>query len=219
MELQCPKCRKKISDADVNVGADTAFCRGCSEAYKLSELVHPEISQDFELDNPPTGAWFDQVDDNEFIVGARTRSGAGCFLIPFTIAWSGISIGGIVGSQVATGQLQPILCLFGIPFLVVSVVLWIFCLMLIWGITVVKVERGYGRLFTGIGSLGITRRFDWHEVTAVQEETYSAGNDGGLRTRLVLKADRDIRFGRLLSEERRCYVLNALRKLLQERKD
>ncbi len=218
MEVVCPKCGKEIDAKDVNVGADTAFCRKCGEAFKLSELVHPEVPADFELDDPPPGAWFDQVDRDEFIVGARTRSKAGCFLIPFTIAWSGGSMMGIYGSQIITGKFEPVLCLFGIPFLLGSIFLWIMSLMTIWGITVVKVERGYARLFTGLGSLGLTKRFDWHDVTAIKEERWSSSDNGNQRTRLIIKADKDIRFGSMLNDERRTYMLNALRKLLKERK-
>jgi hypothetical protein len=89
--------------------------------------------------------------------------------------------------------------------------------MTIWGITVLKVERGYARLFTGIGSLGFTKRFDWYDVTEIAEERWSSSDSGTQRTRLIIKADKDIRFGTMLSEERRRYMLNALRKLLDIR--
>jgi hypothetical protein len=216
MEVRCPKCDRLIDSEDVNVGADTAFCRDCDEAFKLSELVHGEEAGAFELEDPPKGAWFGRTADG-FIIGARTRSKAGCFLIPFAIIWSGGSLGGIYGTQIASGEFNILLCLFGIPFLLGSILLWSMALMTIWGITVVKVEGTLGRVFSGIGSLGRTKNFDWSGVSTVREEEYSSGNNGSRSKRIVLEGNRRIGLGSMLNDNRRYYMLKALKKMLAER--
>ena len=214
MQVRCPKCGRNIEPEDVNVGKDTVFCRNCDEAFELSDIVHETEPDSFDIENPPGGAWFGKT-ANGFIVGARTRSGAGCFVIPFAIVWSGFSLGGIYGTQIASGEFNIVLSLFGIPFFIASCFLWAMALMTVWGINVIKVEGSTGKLFTGIGSLGKTKTFDWSEFDSVREEQYSSSNNQ-TRRRIVLEGKRRLAFGTMLSDERRYYVLKTLQKMLAE---
>ena len=216
MEVRCPKCDRLLDSDEINIGADTAFCKDCDEAYKLSDLIHDRKPDSFELEDPPDGAWFGLTADG-FIVGARTRSKTGCFIVPFTIVWSGFSLGGIYGMQIASGEFNILISIFGIPFIIGSVILWSMALMSIWGITVVKVEGALGRVFSGIGSLGMKKAFYWSEVDDIREEQYSSGNNSGYRRRLVLEGKKRITFGTMLNDERRYYMLKALKKMLAER--
>jgi hypothetical protein len=216
MEVRCPKCDRFLDSEDVNVGTDTAFCKDCDEAFKLSDIVHDREADTFELEDPPNGAWFGKTADG-FIIGARTRSKIGCFIIPFATVWSGGSLGGIYGTQIASGEFNIIMSLFGIPFLLGSILLWSMALMTIWGITVVKVEGGLGRIFSGIGSLGWTKNFNWSEIDIIREEKYSSSDNGKDRKRIVLEGKRRLSFGTMLNDDRRYYMLRALKKMLAER--
>lgn len=55
------------------------------------------------------------------------------FVVPFTCVWSGISLGGIYGRQVSSGQFDPTSSLFGLPFLIGSVFLIGYCAMTTMG--------------------------------------------------------------------------------------
>ena len=74
-----------------------------------------------------------------------------------------------------------------------------------------------GRIHTGIGSLGWTKNFNWSEVNTIREEKYSSSDNGGDRRRLVLEGGRRIAFASMLNDERRYYMLKALKKMLAVR--
>jgi len=217
MRVFCPKCQREIASAAVNVAADVAFCRPCNEAFELSELVDDveqasEAAPPPEMLVPPRGAWFDK-DLEGFTVGATTRSCAALFLVPFTCVWAGGSLGGIYGSQIAKGQFEPLLCLFGIPFLLGSLLLCAFTLMTVAGKLTVTVRRGEGVVFVGVGPLGWRKRFNPSEVRRVREEV-RRGSKGSTTRSIVLEGTERIELGSMLSEERQRFVLQVLRYLL-----
>jgi len=92
---------------------------------------------------------------------------------------------------------------------------------LMWTIGVVKVRRegDDGAVFTGIGPFGWTRRFRWPEIVSVLETDaayimHRAGQTQRVAAINLAGASdrRQIRFGAMLSEERRRYLIWILRK-------
>lgn len=168
MKIQCPKCKQPVPSDQVNMGTDLAFCPHCNEGFKISETVDQEAVNPAILQNPPKGAWFRKEMDR-IVVGGSTRSPMAFFIVPFMCVWSGGSLGGIYGSQIRSGHFNLTMSLFGIPFLLGSIVLISISLMTIFG----KVEVTIGRVskvFTGIGTLGWTRCFEWNEVRTIRED-------------------------------------------------
>jgi hypothetical protein len=217
MRVFCPKCQREIAPADVNVAADVAFCRPCNEAFELSKLVDDgeeasDAAPPLEMLVPPRGAWFEK-DLDGFTVGATTRSCVALFLVPFTCVWAGGSLGGIYGSQIAKGQFEPVMCLFGIPFLLGSVLLGAFTLMTVAGKLTVTVRRGEGVAFVGVGQFGWRKRFNPSEVRRVREEV-RRGSKGSTTRSIVLEGTERIELGSMLSEGRQRFVVQVLRYLL-----
>src|SRR4051812_39865012 len=117
MKLNCPVCHTFIPVSQINVQADVAACAKCNEVFAVSDLV-AEGQGDIECDlaSPPQGAWF--LDEGfAWTLGATTRSGLAFFLVPFMCVWSGFSLVGIYGTQIAAGEFRLAQSLFGIPFL------------------------------------------------------------------------------------------------------
>ncbi len=142
--LACPNCGAAIAASDVNVASDVMFCRSCSQAHALSSVVADHAANDparptVDVNQPPSGAWF-RDEGHQFRVGATTRSFLALFLVPFMLVWSGGSLGGIYGSQVASGQFNLLLSLFGIPFLLGSIFLVSMVLMTICGHVEVRIR-------------------------------------------------------------------------------
>jgi hypothetical protein len=146
------------------------------------------------------------------IVGATTRSPAAFFIVPFMCVWSGFSLGGIYVTQIISGKFDLVSSLFGIPFLIGTIIFGTLALMTVCG----KVEVTIGRnssVFIGIGSLGWSRRFDWLTIKSIREEVTKTQYPGSSGAAIVLEGARRLKFGGGLNEERRYFILSALKYL------
>lgn len=212
MKPTCPQCSAAIPPTEVNVAANVASCPQCSEVFALSDIVSTQdIDPEFDITAPPKGAWFDE-DFRGWRIGASTRSAAALFLVPFMCVWSGFSLGGIYGSQLLKGEFNPTLSLFGIPFVLGTLLFGSIAVMSVVGRVDVIVVDGAGIVFTGVGPLGWTRRFDWSEVTKIEEDVgpHSSGSSGYV---LSFVGATRLKFGGMLSDPRRYYLLQGLRLL------
>src|SRR5690349_15450453 len=122
VKLTCPTCQGTIPLEDANVSTDIALCRHCSKTFSFAELSQDKVVPDVDTSRPPGGVWM-KSRGGEFEVGAASRSWAALFLVPFTLLWSGGSLGGIYGTQIARGRFNLTQSLFGIPFLLGSLIL------------------------------------------------------------------------------------------------
>jgi len=217
MKVACPQCRSEITLEDVNVSTDIALCRRCAKPFSLAELSREQAVPEVDLTRPPKGAWLRQVGGG-FEMGATTRSAAALFLVPFTLVWSGGSLGGIYGSQLAKGQLDWKLCLFGIPFLLGSAFLIPLAATSAFGKLVVRAEGFRGSVFIGVGPVGWTRRFRWDEITGVRLSlTKWQQNNRNLPLIELTRDAGPVRFGSQLTEARRNFMIAALRQILSVR--
>ena len=215
MKLTCPECRQDIPLDDVNVATDLALCRNCSRNFSYSEVLEDEETPAVDLHRPPSGAWFHR-DHRGFEVGATTRSPVAFFLVPFMMVWSGFSIGGIYGTQIAKGQFNLGMSLFGIPFLLGTLLFGSIAVMSVCGKMLIRVEGNQGTAFTGVGPLGWRKRFKWDEVKAVRR-TWKAGSEGSRTSQITLETTESINIGVGLSEKRFKFMLSALRQVYRDR--
>jgi hypothetical protein len=178
------------------------------------------------------------------VVGATHRSllSAGGLLF-FCLFWNGIVsvfvLIAIAGTLEQMGINQPswfpapkmdgnpmglgmvlFLWIFLLPFIAIGVGMLGAFLSAIAGRTEVRLRPGEGVMVTGIGLLSYRRRFDPQSVREVRiENTPWQNNNGrsGSKSYIVLKTQegKTIRFGSLLSEERRSFVAASLRSALK----
>jgi hypothetical protein len=157
---------------------------------------------------------------NGFRASATTRAWYALFLVPFMCVWSGASLGGIYGSQIRSGKLNLAISLFGIPFILGTLLLGSQALMATFGRVAVIREGDDGAIFVGIGPLGWTRRFRWSEAVSAMEADTRSNYRGRLPMQLIsLKTVADgipktIRFGAQLSADRREFLLALIRSQL-----
>lgn len=214
--LLCPTCNNPVAAEDLNIGTDVAFCRGCNRAFAISDVVHggAHRREAFDRAAPVPGTWL-RDDGVETVIGASTRSPMAFVLVPFMAIWSGLSLGGIYGTQIASGKFSLTASLFGIPFLLGSVVLGSFALMFTCGRVEVRLRGGEGQVVTGVGPLARTRRFLVSEIAIVREDWAGYSTNRTPRKGVVLEGARRIMFGSMLSEARRYFVLQNLRSTLK----
>lgn len=215
--MKCPKCSTEVSKQNINIQTDVAQCQNCEAIFKISENLDESNADGFDLNNPPKGVWI-RNEMNQIVIGATTRSPIAFLLVPFMIVWSGGSIGGIYGTQLANGEFDPFMSLFGIPFLIGSIIFWSLALMAIWGKVELTLDKQGGRAFTGLGNIGLSKRFTWDEVSTVKEKQSNfnyPGNQGGS---ILLEGKRRISFGMGVKESRRYYIYRALKSIISKMK-
>jgi hypothetical protein len=212
--MYCPECRAEIPLTDVNVATDLALCRRCGKNFSYAEIAaEPEIPID--TSRPPSGAWLQRT-ARGFEVGASARSPVAFFLVPFMCLWSGLSLGGIYGRQIMRGRFDLAQSLFGLPFLLGTIVLGFVALVTLFGKTSIRVENNLATAFFGIGPIGRRRRFRWDQVTAIRQTT-SATRNGQPMYDITIDAERPIRVGWGMRAPRQQFMLAALRQMLRER--
>lgn len=240
---RCPTCSKTILSDDVNVAKDVAYCRSCNLAHSLSALIHTnELTEGVNLDRPPSGVRYD-LHEGHITVSATHRSlGTAAGALAIALFWNGIvsvfvliAIAGTLrnlhvtvptwfpspdmnGSPMSTGM-TFFLWIFLTPFIVIGASMIGAFFLSVWGQTEVRADPTGGTVFTGVGPLGYRRRFMPSHVSDVRIEDKQWRDSDGDRqqkTCVIIETQEGklIRFGSLLSSERRRFLAASLRKFL-----
>jgi hypothetical protein len=122
------------------------------------------------------------------------------------------------GSPMSKGA-TLFLWIFLTPFIVIGISMIGAFFLSIGGRTEVKVDTQGGTVFTGVGPLGYRRRFMPSQVSDVRIEDSQwrdSDGDGHQKSYIIIetKTGHRIRFGSMLSYERRRYLAALLRKSL-----
>jgi hypothetical protein len=177
------QCRERI-----------AYCRSCNLSHQLSALASGAlVDPDVDLSRPPAGTWF-RRDAVSAVLGATHRSPGQAFgLLLFTLFWNGIvsvfillALGSTLQhigigipawfpSPASHGKMIPLgmtifLWLFLTPFIAIGLAMLFTFLSCLAGRTELRVEGNQVSLFTGIGPVGLRKRFSASEVQDVRIE-------------------------------------------------
>lgn len=210
--MNCPECNAVVLAENINVATDVGKCQNCELVFVVSENLSKH-NDGFDINNPPKGAWIRNEIDH-LVIGASTRTPIAFFLVPFGLIWSGGSLVGIYGSQLLNQKFEPLFFLFGIPFLLGSIFLWSQILMTIWGKVELTLDSKGGKILTGVGKFGYERYFTWDEIATISEGVSQFNSIGNKGVKLMFEGVRRVSFGTGLNEERRFYLLKALRIIL-----
>ncbi|HWY29875.1 MAG TPA: hypothetical protein VNX46_03925 [Candidatus Acidoferrum sp.] len=214
-KLICPKCRAEIPLEDVNVATDIALCRQCGQTWSYADLIEETKLPDFLPSTPPGGAWYMETGPRTFEVGSTTRSYAAFFLVPFMCVWSGGSLGGIYGTQFAKHHFVLSESLFGIPFILGTLLFGSIAVMSVCGKVTVTVDGDEGAVFTGVGPIGWRRRFNWRSVSAIRR-TVKSGGRGSTSEQITFEGDKRMSFAAGIKSERLDFMIAMLRKKWRE---
>ncbi|MHC4470825.1 MAG: hypothetical protein ACYTDY_20305 [Planctomycetota bacterium] len=163
----------------------------------------------------PSGVWF-RRDPKGFEVGASVRSPMFTKSVAFPAILLPVFIAVIVSMDLGPQAL--------IPLLVVAVGLLLQALFLLLGKVTVTVSGDTGRIFTGVGRVGLSRSFPWSDILGAEEEdtffarlarSFPLGDAVGVR--IVLVGRRVIHFGGQLPGARREFVVAVLRDMMEVR--
>ena len=213
VEVVCPKCHGDIPLEDVNVANDIALCRKCAHNFSFAEAIQQDDVEFVDLNRPPKGVWYKRT-PNGFELGSSTRSAAALFIVPFMVLWSGFSLGGIYGSQIAKGHFNLGMSLFGLPFLFGTVLFGSIAVMTVCGKFCVRAEGKQGEVFIGAGSLGYRKKFRWEDVKDIRIETKRSAK-GNNYEQILIDADSAIGIPNIPGSRMR-FFLGALRQLRRD---
>ncbi len=210
-EYICPFCRSPIGMNDVNVSTDIALCRTCGKTSSFA-LVSGNASVSLEaIDRIPMHMQVARDPVLGKTITYRKKSAILLFLIPFTAFWSGMSMWGIYGTQLASGHFDLGKSLFGLPFLIGTVILVSVILFLLLGKWQIRLHRGEGEVFLGIGPLGWTRRFTYNRETRIALRNSSVrSNNTPLQAIVVQNGDDEFMFGATLTQEAKQFIAATL---------
>ena len=193
----CPKCGKRVGMEDINVSADILLCKACGETSRFSEVVDRERADELGPDDSavlsrPPPKHLKMVVDPESIEGRTTFvfrrfDRMVFFLIPFTAVWGGLSMYGIYVRQFLDHTFRLGESLFGLPFLIGTLVLLATCLYGLFGRQVLTLARGKGRYWRGVGPVGWGRDFVFGRETRIDCAPALIGRRGGVRLELQLR--------------------------------
>jgi hypothetical protein len=127
--------------------------------------------------------------------------------------WSGLSLNSIYGTQVRQGVFDFSRSLFGVPFVIGTILLGIQAVLSVCGHIRISRRADRGTVFQGVGRVGWARSFRWSDLNYVREERVASGRSSYQAIVLRFKpgARGKLRFGRLLSDERREFLISMLR--------
>ncbi len=210
-DYRCPICRSSIPLDDINVATDIALCRSCGNTCPFSLISGTaEVSLEV-LSRPPRGVRIEKEFPKPTVITYRRLSPALFFLVPFTAFWSGFSMVGIYGTQIKKGAFNLGETLFGIPFLIGTLVLLGAILFLLFGKWKISLEKGAGRVSVGVGPIGWKRRFSYSRDSLISLRTTDVRvNDVPQKGILVRNGNRDFVFGTMLKEEAKVYIAAAI---------
>ncbi len=216
--LPCPKCGGVIPAERIDLSKDAARCPACDTTSKVSLMIRGLNSAPpatpVNPASPPPGAWY-RDDGVETVIGATTRSGIAVFLVPFVVVWTCALVGGVFGSQIASGKFDAMTSLVGVFLAIAGTIIGSFAVMTVCGRVEVRIRQGTGEVFVGVGVIGWRRRFDASGVRTIREDW--AGWSSGKRPRkaIFVEGVERVVFGSMLNEGRRYFVMEAMKRVLR----
>ena len=208
----CPNCGKELPVADVNIAQDVALCRACGyQGPFLAAAAVPRLS-DEELARPPKRVSLQKGFNNELVIICRSSRMALWFLIPFTTLWSGGSMAGIYIVPLAKGNFNWHEGLFGLPFLLGTLVLLAIILYTLLGKTTVTLSKGRVEVFTGLFGAGRRQVLDCGAGTTVMiQQSNFRSNNVPQPEIVVTSGDGKLKFGAMtIPNEAQPYVAAVL---------
>lgn len=193
MEFHCPDCGLPIQATDLAPAQGVAVCRFCEKPFPLEacQAAVPFADRNIvPVMTPPKGVDLVETMDG-FRLTLSTRSCVAIFLVPFTLVWAGGSLGGIYGTQIAKGEFNWMMSLFGLPFLVGSVFLIGLTVMSVAGRTVVELAGGKFSIRTGALGVYRTQSAPWSDVRSCRltEATRRGRNSYSTTYQVEIKVD------------------------------
>jgi hypothetical protein len=211
--VKCPKCNNRLSAAEINILENIGHCKSCNHVFDLKEQLEEakelEKMKNFDPEVTPDKVSHERYQD-KILIKFSLRSKMALFLIPFTMVWSGVSIGGIYMSQIAARKFDLVSSLFGLPFLLGTVFLLFLIVKSIAGKIEITLNNQGGESFSGFGPFGIKKKWRWDEIVQVAEGSSNVRINGVPLRPVRLEGQRLVKLGSTLPKEQTDYLRDVM---------
>ena len=210
---KCLHCNTVISLDDVNVASDLALCRHCGRTMKFSEIAPMAGAAEVDELHPPKGVRLEESVIHGQTIIYKKISPVVYFLIPFTAVWSGMSMFGIYGTQIAKGRFDLYSSLFGLPFLLGTIVLVSIILFNLFGRWQISFSGGTLAVALRLGPLAWTRRHPYDQSTRVRihHSPDVTVNNRPQQLIFVETQGRTLKFGSTIPEAAKIFIAELIR--------
>lgn len=208
--VTCDECSKPHRVRDDAVG-QSVQCGRCGKSFVVKA---PEVSGS-ELRLTPNGKGVSlEITDRGWSLRVSTRSviSAVYFAVILSVCLVGLQ-SAIVLVRASPASLDGWFVLaFCLPMFLLAAYQAAMCLC---GRVEITVEGRQGTIFTGFWFIGRRQRFDWSQVTHIEDECVPAGR-GRIAYQIVLYGPSETRFAKSLTWKQEREVLSLLQQLLRQ---
>lgn len=221
----------------MNVKEAVAVCRACGAVTKLSALAEDPAVLSVDVSKPPEGCEVVELGDRIEVRASARSWGTAVGTALFGLFWNGIvsvfvilAIAGTLhvlgigvpnwfpapqanGGPMTVGTVL-FLWIFLIPFMLIGTLIFVAFLIAIAGRCEVIVQSGRGTAGTGIGPLMWRQKFDANAVKSVRTGETTWKQNDQRKPLVLIEADRKVKFGSGLAEERRLWMTAVLARTL-----
>lgn len=215
-EYYCLNCKTRIPLDDINMQTNIALCRACGEMNDV--LLLSSNHNERVPAKQPRRCRFSSDPMAGCKLTRRNISFILLFLVPFTCFWSGLSMWGIYLEPMITKHRPPALseALFGIPFLLGTIVLVSVILYIAFGRVEIRMHRGEGSRFYGIGPIGWRKHFRYDRDTKVRMMYRGAArNEVPQKTITIIAKDGDVPVGSFYGESEKLWIAAKLTEFIR----
>lgn len=207
MRVICPSCREQIPADRLDGASEWVECPHC-ETETLRTLLRAEqpTPADLALANPPFGCWFHENAEG-WRIGAMTLSPLALAVVPLAVIWIHFVGGRGLASVIQRGVFDLKAVLFCCISIGGSTMMACALAVVVAGKCEIVVRRDEARVFTGVGPIGKTRRFDWANVRRISECWIRR------RRGIVLRGTSTVRFETGAPLRRHVFLIEGLREL------
>jgi len=232
----CPACGEPISAEQMNLAEGVALCPSCGQLSRLADVLNAAGPAAELLEQTPPGCRVSMWGQEIRVLAPLRSGGALIGTLFFALFWNGIvsvflliALAGLYTNLVgplpvwfpAPKMDHPMplgmtlfLCVFLLPFIAIGASLLATALLYAAGKIEVLIGDSQAVVKTGVGFLVWRRRFDPTQVHRVTIGKSSWKSDDQAKELIAIEADRTIKFGTLLPDERREWLQTVLHVLL-----
>lgn len=234
-----PNCGESFGPESINIAEGVAYCTPCGTLSRLSEVLSRKRTNIEVLARTPAGCSVTDLSD-QIILKATLHSLSSLFgALAVALFWNGITsmFVGIAGAGLYSNLVGPLpawfpapqninqmdlketlfLCCFLVPFVTIGMVMIGAVLLNACGKVEVDFSDETAEVRTGVGYCVWRRRFDPTQFVRISCGTTPWQSNGRHSQLIEIEADRIIKFGSLLQDDRREWLQVMLHELLATR--